>query len=106
LAQPVPARQPTADARRSQRHRPAAARAPRAYDAGVHLRPRLGPANSLSAVRVRGRRGPWLVKRERMSVWGGQVRKARSGRRLVTGSCVLREILRAVGLVRTFLSNW
>ena len=27
-----------------------------AHDAGVHLRPRLGPANSLSAVRVRGRR--------------------------------------------------
>ena len=25
-----------------------------AHDAGVHLRPRLGPANSLSAVRVRG----------------------------------------------------
>jgi len=29
--------------------------------AGVHLRPRLGPANSLSAVRVRGRRA--VVKR-------------------------------------------
>ena len=28
----------------------------RHHDAGVHLRPRLGPANSLSAVRVRGRR--------------------------------------------------
>jgi hypothetical protein len=27
-----------------------------AHDAGVHLRPRLGPTNSLSAVRVRGRR--------------------------------------------------
>ena len=27
-----------------------------AHDAGVHLRPRLGPANSRSAVRVRGRR--------------------------------------------------
>ena len=37
-------------------HRPAAARAPRTYDARVHLRPRLGPANSLSAARVRGRR--------------------------------------------------
>ena len=33
------------------------ARAPRVlYDAGVHLRPRLGPANSLSAARSRGRR--------------------------------------------------
>ena len=30
-------------------------RAP-AYDAGVHLRPRLGPANRPSAARVRGRR--------------------------------------------------
>ena len=27
-----------------------------AHDAGVHLRARLGPANSLSAVPVRGRR--------------------------------------------------
>ena len=36
--------------------RPAAVRAPRTYGAGVHLRPRLGPANSPSAARVRGRR--------------------------------------------------
>jgi hypothetical protein len=46
-------RQPTA--RRSQARR----RACPAHDAGVHLRPRLAgwrPANSLSAVRVRGRR--------------------------------------------------
>ena len=43
-------RQPAA--RRSQ----ACRRACPAHDAGVHLRPRLGPANSLSAVRVRGRR--------------------------------------------------
>ena len=28
----------------------------RVYDAWVHLRPRLGPANNLSAARVRGRR--------------------------------------------------
>ena len=44
--------QPAAAARRSQARR----RARPAYDAGVHLRPRLGPANSLSAARVRGRR--------------------------------------------------
>ena len=45
------ARQPTADARRSQ----ACRRACPAHDAGVPLRPRrLPPANSLSAVRVRG----------------------------------------------------
>ena len=44
--------QSAAAARRSQ-----ARRRPRpAYDAGVHLRPRLGPANSPSAARVRGRR--------------------------------------------------
>ena len=41
-------RQPAA--RRSQ----ACRRACPAHDAGVHLRPRLHPANSLSAVRVRG----------------------------------------------------
>jgi hypothetical protein len=44
--------QPAAAARRSQARR----RARPAYDAGVHLRPRLGPANSPSAARVRGRR--------------------------------------------------
>ena len=35
-----------------------------AHDAGVHLRPRLDPANSLSAVRVRTRAagGPSVVK--------------------------------------------
>ena len=48
--------QPAAAARRSQARR----RARPAYDAGVRLpaclRPRLGPANSPSAVRVRGRR--------------------------------------------------
>ena len=42
--QPVPASPPRVA------HRPAAARAPRTHDAGVHLRPRLGPVNSLSAV--------------------------------------------------------
>jgi hypothetical protein len=54
-AQPVPASPPRAA------HRPAAARAPRTDDAGVGApaatHARLGgPANSLSAVRVRGRR--------------------------------------------------
>ena len=44
--------QPAAAARRSQARR----RARPAYDAGVHLRPRHGPANSPSAARVRGRR--------------------------------------------------
>ena len=44
--------QPAAAARRSQARR----RARPAYDARVHLRPRLGPANSPSAARVRGRR--------------------------------------------------
>ena len=38
------------------RYPQACRRACPAHDAGVHLRPRLGPANSLSAVRVRGRR--------------------------------------------------
>ena len=52
-------RQPAA--RRSHTDRPAAASECPAHDAGVHLRPRLGPANSLSAVRVRGRRA--VVKR-------------------------------------------
>jgi len=47
-------RQPGAS--RSQACRPACP----AHDAGVHLRPRLRAANSLSAVRVRGRRD--LVK--------------------------------------------
>jgi hypothetical protein len=46
----VGTRQPAA--RRSK----ACRRACPAHDAGVHLRPRLGPANSLSAVRARGRR--------------------------------------------------
>ena len=41
--------QPAAAARRSQARR----RARPAYDAGVHLRPRLGPANSPSAARIR-----------------------------------------------------
>jgi hypothetical protein len=53
-AQPVPASPPRAA------HRPAAARAPRTTPGCTYLRPRLGPANSLfnslSAVRVRGRR--------------------------------------------------
>ena len=46
-------RQPAAAARRSQ----ARGRARPAHDAGVHLRPRLGPANRYSAARAtRGRR--------------------------------------------------
>eukprot|EP00964_Phaeocystis_antarctica_P071170 scaffold43380_cov66-Phaeocystis_antarctica.AAC.4 len=44
--------QPAAAARRSRARR----RARPAYDAGVHLRPRLGPANRPSAARIRGRR--------------------------------------------------
>jgi hypothetical protein len=47
-AQPVPASPPRAA------HTQACRRACPAHDAGVHLRRRLGPANSLSAVRVRG----------------------------------------------------
>jgi hypothetical protein len=47
---PAGTRQPVA--RRTQ----ACRRACPAHDAGVHLRPRLRPANSLSAVRIRGRR--------------------------------------------------
>jgi len=56
-------RQPTAAARRSQAQ--ACRRANPAHDSGVHLRPCLRPANSLSAVRVRGRRAV---------VWGAGTR--------------------------------
>ena len=58
---PAGTRQP-AESSESRSQVTACRRACPAHDAGVHLRPRLGPANSLSAVRVRGWRavgGPW-----------------------------------------------
>ena len=51
--------QPAAAARRSQARR----RARPAYDAGVHLRPRLGPANSPPRPRAYAGGGPWRRNR-------------------------------------------
>ena len=67
--------QPAAAVRRSKARR----RARPAYDAGVHLRPRLGPANSPSAARVRGRRAGHMA----------DAHPAASVSRLVTAQCAL-----------------
>ena len=71
--------QPAATARRSQAHRCARPAYSCLYDAGVHLRPRLGPANSPSAARVRGQRAGHMA----------DAHPAASVSRLVTAQCAL-----------------